>query len=295
MTDCAGELPIHNILTFDVEDWYHANYEGVDLSRYRGQESRFRADMDLLLQMCSDAGCKATFFVLGQIGEEYPDVVKAIADGGHEIASHGYGHQLAYKQTAEEFRDDVKKSAEILQTLTGEKVLGYRAPSWSIVESNLHYLEILESLGLKYDASIFPVKTFLYGIPNAPTAIHHPCVNGRKLTLYEVPMSVMRLFGKNIGFSGGFYFRLFPQWLIERGIRTVNTQGRSALVYLHPRELDPRERRLSLPLLESFIQYYNVGGNPVKLEAILHSYPFISIADRLHEMDDKKLSRQSMA
>ena len=116
----------HNFLTFDIEDWYHANYEGVDLSAYRGRESNFRADVDLLLQCCSEAGCKATFFVLGQIGETYPDVVRAIAEAGHEIASHGYGHQLAYKQTYAEFRDDVKKSAEILQTLTGKRIFGYR-------------------------------------------------------------------------------------------------------------------------------------------------------------------------
>ena len=277
-----------NLLTFDIEDWYHANYDGVDLAGYKGTSSHFRANMDLLLQLCSDTGCKATFFVLGCIGEEYPEVVRDIARAGHEIASHGCAHQLAYKQTVEEFRADVKKSAEILQALTGNKVLGYRAPSWSIVESNLHYLEALESLGMKYDASIFPVKTFLYGIPDAPTEIHRPCVNGRELDLYEVPMSVMKVCGKNIGFSGGFYFRLFPEWLIKRAIRTTNQQGRSAIVYLHPRELDATERRLSLPRLESFIQYYNVGKNRAKLENVLRSFHFTSIAERLGELEKKE-------
>ena len=270
-----------NFLTFDIEDWYHANYEGVDLSAYRGRESNFRADVDWLLQCCSEAGCKATFFVLGQIGETYPDVVRAIAEAGHEIASHGYGHQLAYKQTYAEFRADVKKSAEILQTLTGKRIFGYRAPSWSIIERNRHYLTALEELGLLYDASIFPVKTFLYGIPDAPTGIHHPCIDGRELALYEVPMSVMRVFGRNFGFSGGFYFRLFPAWMIKRGIHSLNRQGRSALVYLHPREIDPTERRLPLPRLESFIQYYNVAGNRAKLADILRSFRFTSIAEQL--------------
>ena len=274
-----------NLLTFDIEDWYHANYDGVDLAGYKGTSSHFRANMDLLLQLCSDTGCKATFFVLGCIGEEYPEVVRDIACAGHEIASHGCAHQLAYKQTVEEFRADVKKSAEILQALTGEKVLGYRAPSWSIVESNLHYLEALESLGMKYDASIFPVKTFLYGIPTAPTAIHRPRVNGRELDLYEVPMSVMKVCGRNIGFSGGFYFRLFPGWLIKKGIRAVNAQGRSAIVYLHPRELDPTERRLSLPRMESFIQYFNVGGTRAKLEDILRYSRFTSISERLSALE----------
>ncbi len=162
--------------------------------------------------MCRDVGCKATFFVLGQIGEQYPEVVREIARAGHEVASHGYGHQLAYKQTYEEFKADVKTSAEILQTLTGEQVWGYRAPSWSIVKSNHHYLQALEELGLQYDASIFPVQTFLYGIPDAPTEIHHPVTGGRELDLFEVPMSVMRVGGRNVGYSSGFYFRLFPAW-----------------------------------------------------------------------------------
>jgi len=288
LSDSGQFRQARNILTFDIEDWYHANYDGVNLEACRGTASHFRANMDLVLRLCEKAGCKATFFVLGCIGEEYPDVVRAIACAGHEVASHGYSHQLAYRQTFNEFRADVEKSIEILQPLSGVKVTGYRAPSWSIIEPNYHYLEALESLGMKYDASIFPVKTFLYGIPNAPTAIHRPCVNGRELDLYEVPMSVMNVCGKNVGFSGGFYFRLFPQWLIKRGIRSANKQGKSAIVYLHPRELDATERRLSLPRLESFIQYYNVGKNQAKLENILHSFRFISITEKLNELQNEK-------
>jgi len=288
LSDSGQCRQARNILTFDIEDWYHANYDGVNLDSCRGTASHFRANMELVLRVCEEAGCKATFFVLGCIGEEYPDVVRAIACAGHEVASHGYSHQLAYQQTFDEFRADVEKSIEILQPLSGMKVTGYRAPSWSIIERNYHYLEALESLGMKYDASIFPVKTFLYGIPNAPTAIHRPCVNGRELDLYEVPMSVMTVCGKNVGFSGGFYFRLFPQWLIKRGIRSANKQGNSAIVYLHPRELDATERRLSLPKLESFIQYYNVGKNQAKLENVLHSFRFTSIAENLNELENEK-------
>ena len=280
----SGGSQVVNLLTFDIEDWYHANYDSVDLSVARAGESHFRANMDMLLQLCSDAGCKATFFVLGQIGEQHPETVRAIVRAGHEVASHGYGHQLAYKQTYAEFKADVKKSAEILQTLTGEKVWGYRAPSWSIVKRNHHYLEALEELGLHYDASIFPVKTFLYGIPDAPTEIHHPTVNGRQLDLLEVPMSVARIGSRNIGYSGGFYFRLLPTWLIKRVIRSSNAAGRHSIVYLHPRELDPSEQRLKLPLLESFIQYYNGCGTKQKLTEILRSFRFNSIRQRLSDI-----------
>lgn len=270
-----------NILTFDIEEWFHANYDHINPDDYRGQESRFRSQMDSLLQLCSDRGCKATFFVLGSIGEDYPDVVRKLVSEGHEVASHGYSHQLAYKQTIREFKADVKKSVAILEEITGAKVIGYRAPSWSIVESNLHYLEALEELGLIYDASIFPVKTFLYGIPSAPTCIHRPRVNGRELGLYEVPMSVLTLCGRNIGYSGGFYFRFFPAFLIKYAIRHANQQGRSAIVYLHPRELDAGERRLKLPLKEAFIHFYNIGSARDKLEDILSSFNFTSVAEHL--------------
>jgi len=270
-----------NILTFDIEDWFHANYDHVNPDDSRGKGSNFRANVDTLLQLCRDTGNTATFFVLGSIGEDYPDVVRAIAREGHDVACHGYGHQLAYKQTIEEFKADVKKSVAILEALTGTHIIGYRAPSWSIVERNLHYLEVLEDLGMQYDASIFPVKTFLYGIPTAPTEIHKPWVNGRQLNLYEVPMSVLKLWGKNMGYSGGFYFRFFPKWLIKQAIRSANRQGRSSIVYLHPREIDATEQRLSLPYKESFIQYYNVHTTKTKLQDIMKSFAFTSIAEHL--------------
>ena len=273
-----------NILTFDIEEWFHANYDQINPDDYRGKGSKFREHMDVLLQMCADANCKATFFVLGSVGEDYPDVVRAVAQAGHEIASHGYGHQLAYRQTREEFREDVKRAVTILEELTGTPVRGYRAPSWSIVKSNLAYLEVLEELGLQYDASIFPVKTFLYGIPDAPAHIHHPRVNGRELKLWEVPTSVTKILGRNIGYSGGFYFRLFPQFMIERAIRAANRKSQSAIVYLHPREIDHTERQLELPFKEAFIHYYNVRNNRAKLADILKHYRFTSIAAKLHLM-----------
>lgn len=269
-----------NMLTFDIEEWFHANYDSI-AAPDRSRGSNFRAHMDTLLRICRETDCKATFFVLGCIGEDYPDVVKAIAREGHDVASHGYAHELAYKQTIDEFRNDVKKSVDILENLTGTKVLGYRAPSWSIVEDNLHYLEVLEEMGMKYDASIFPVKTFLYGIPTAPTEIHKPRVNGREIDLYEVPMSVMKLGGKNIGYSGGFYFRFFPRLLIKNAIRSANRRGHSSIVYLHPREIDAYEQKLDLPFKENFIHYYSVGRTQNKLEDILKSFNFTSISEHL--------------
>ncbi|MDF2725786.1 MAG: polysaccharide deactylase family protein locus subfamily [Paenibacillus sp.] len=276
----AAGQGVTNMLTFDIEEWFHANFDGV-VAPTGNPKTNFRQNMDTLLRICRETNSKATFFVLGYIGEHYPDVVKAIARDGHDVASHGYGHELAYRQTYEEFRADVKKSVDILEQLTGTPVLGYRAPSWSIIESNLHYLEALEELGMVYDASIFPIKTFLYGIPDAPTYIHKPRVNGRELGLYEVPMSVMRVAGRNVGYSGGFYFRFFPKLVIERAIVSANRRGDSSIVYLHPREIDATEQKLSLPFKESLIHFYNVRGTKSKLQQVLSRFPFTSISDHL--------------
>ena len=270
-----------NLLTFDTEEWFHANYDNIDPAAYRGKGSRFAAQMDELLQLCSDYHCRATFFVLGCVGEDYPDIVRRIVAAGHDVASHGYGHQLAYRQTLSEFKGDVERAVGILEQVSGKKVLGYRAPSWSIIRENIHYLTVLEELGLRYDASIFPLKTFLYGIPDAPKEIHRPVVNGRELNLYEIPMSVVPLMGRNMGFSGGFYFRFFPGWLIRQWIKQTNRAGRPAILYLHPRELDPLEQKLSLPLKEAFIHYYHVQGNKEKLASMMKHFSFISIADYL--------------
>jgi hypothetical protein len=144
-------------------------------------------------------------------------------------------------------------------------------------------LEVLEEMGMQYDASIFPVKTFLYGIPTAPTEIHKPLIKGRTINLYEVPMSVMKLAGRNIGYSGGFYFRFFPKFLIKGAIGSANRQGKSSIVYLHPREVDAHEQKLDLPFKENFIHYYNVGKTQKKLEDILKSYSFTSISEHLKQ------------
>jgi len=281
----VAERPVANLLTFDTEEWYHANYDAVDPAALRGRGSNFPAQVESLLELCAAAGARATFFVLGAVAEDHPTVVRAIAAAGHEIASHGYGHALAYRQPLAEFAADVKSSVAILEDVTGAPVRGYRAPSWSIVAANRHYLAALEELGLVYDASIFPVRTFLYGIPDAPTHIHHPVVAGRALDLWEVPTSVVRLAGRNIGYSGGFYFRFFPEFFVRYAIRRANRRGQPAVVYLHPREIDPGERRLTLPAKEAFIHYHGVGGARAKLASLLRTFSFTAVIDYLKTLD----------
>ena len=269
------------MLSFDIEDWYHANYQQVDMSACRSRSFHFRENMHRLLEICALNNAKATFFTLGTIAEDFPDVVREIVAQGHELASHGYSHELAYKQTESEFKADVQKSITILEDVSAVKIKGYRAPSWSIIKENLHYLEILQDLGLEYDASIFPVKTFLYGIPDAPQKIHQPLVNGRQLQIYEVPMSVQSVLGKTIGYSGGFYLRLFPEFLIKYFIKANLSKDKYTILYLHPRELDPTEQRLELPFLENLIHYYNIDSTAGKLHNLLTQSKFVSISEYL--------------
>lgn len=271
------------MLSFDIEDWYHANYACVDMSGLRSRASHFRQNVHKILQLCADHEAKATFFTLGSIGEDFPDVVREIAAQGHDLAAHGYAHELAYRQSADEFRADVHKSIVILEDAGGVKIRGYRAPSWSIVKKNYHYLRILQELGLQYDASVFPVDTFLYGIADAPQRIHRPVVDCVELDFYEVPMSVQSLLGKTFGYSGGFYLRTFPYWLIKAFIKNNSNRGKYSILYLHPRELDPTENRLELPFKERLIHYYNIQSTEYKLTQALKDFRFTSIGDYLRE------------
>ena len=164
---------MNNVFTIDTEDWYHANFEDDLFSNDSNIISTVEANVDRYLRLFSENNIKATFFVLGFVVEQHPNMVKKIADEGHEIASHGYGHQLVYKQTPEEFKEDVYRSKVLLEDCVGQEIIGYRAPSWSITEKSLWALDILDELGFKYDSAIFPTKNFLYGIPYAPRVPHH--------------------------------------------------------------------------------------------------------------------------
>lgn len=272
-----------NMLSFDIEDWYHANYSFVDTNTYRSQNSNFRANMKRILSICAKHKVQATFFTLGSIAEDFPDVIHSIVQQGHELACHGYSHALAYQQSPDEFREDVYKAVSILENIGQTKVYGYRAPSWSIIKKNYSYLAILENLGLEYDASIFPVKTFLYGIPDAPQNIHQPVINNKVLDFYEVPMSIQNFLGTNFGYSGGFYLRTFPYFLLKYFIKNNIKKSKYSIVYLHPREIDLNERKLELPWKERLIHYYNLGTTECKLNKILEDFHFTSIKNYLEE------------
>lgn len=269
-----------NILTFDIEEWYEANYEEVDVARANFKKSNLENELREILGLCDVFAAKATFFILGKVAEEKPHLVKMIQGAGHEIASHGYEHKLVYDLSPPEFKEDLGKSLAILESITKEKVLGYRAPSWSFNKKTNWAYSILAELGLKYSASIFPIKTSLYGIPNAPRFPYSVDIDNNKKIL-EIPTSTVRMFGINIPFSGGAYFRAAPRCLISCGIKRINKESKPAIVYLHPWEIDREAPRLKLSFRNRLGHYWGVVGAKNKLEEILKRFSFGTIKEVL--------------
>jgi polysaccharide deacetylase family protein (PEP-CTERM system associated) len=230
-----------NFLTIDTEDWFHvSNYsEAIPRAHWERMEPRLPRNLNLILDILNQAQVKATFFVLGWIAERHPELVKEIAAQGHEIASHGYQHDLIYDLGPNGFRQDLQKSINLLNAITGSSVLGYRAPSFSITSECQWVFTILVEAGLKYDSSVYPLRRHRGGIPNTP---NHPYQIDTSIgPIQEFPLSTLDIGLKRIPVGGGGFFRLYPYWLTAMGIRQLNRQGIPAVVYLHPWEFDPEQ------------------------------------------------------
>jgi polysaccharide deacetylase family protein (PEP-CTERM system associated) len=273
-----------NAFTVDVEDWYQvADFDAVipfdDWDRY---ESRVFRNTDRVLALLDEAGVKGTFFVLTWNAERHPEIVRRIAAQGHEVATHGYAHRIVYEQTPEQFRADVARAKKTLEDIIGEPVLGYRAPSFSFTIKSLWAPDVLLDLGLRYDSSIFPVKDALYGLPDAdrfPYVLRER--DGKKLI--EFPITTTPFLGRNLPLGGGGYLRLLPYLYMRWGMRRVNRgEGRSALVYVHPWELDPEQPRLKTAGKRGFSSHYvNLASTESKLKRLLRDFRFVPMRDLL--------------
>src|SRR5881296_647064 len=226
---------VTNALTVDFEDWY----QGLEIphTEWTGYEDRIVVTGRRLLGLLDDARVRATFFVLGHVAERHPEIVREIAAAGHEIGTHGYSHTFVYKQTPEVFREELRRAVGTLEDLSGQPVLGHRAPFFSITKDSLWAFEILAELGIRYDSSVFPVLNYRYGIPDAPRWPYE--VRTRVTMLKEFPISTWQILGHNVPIAGGAYFRIYPYALTRRGLQAINRQGRPVTFYLHPWELDP--------------------------------------------------------
>jgi polysaccharide deacetylase family protein (PEP-CTERM system associated) len=242
--------------------------------------STVEANTDRLLELLSGRRVRATFFVLGWIAERHPGLVSRIARQGHEVATHGYAHELLYKLGREEFRHSLRRSVRLLEDQAERRVLGHRAPGFSLTSESLWALEVLIDEGLVYDASVCPAAHGHGGLPGYPL---HPYAqhDGRGRRLWEFPVSCMSLGKWRLPFSGGGYLRLLPYAIISRQIRRLNHMGHPAILYVHPREVDPKHPRLPMPLARRFKSYVNLRTTLPKLERLLGEFTFGSLAGLL--------------
>jgi polysaccharide deacetylase family protein (PEP-CTERM system associated) len=274
-----------NALTFDVEEYFHAEAFARVLrpEEWPTLESRVTRATERLLDILDRDRVRATFFVLGWVAERHPSLVREIASLGHEIACHGYGHRMIQHLTRQEFELDVTRAKRALEDATGRAVLGYRAPTFSIMRETLWSLDVLAEAGFRYDSSIFPVVHDRYGIPDAPRFPHRlRAPNGCEIT--EFPMSTVEILGRRLPVAGGGYFRLFPYGLTRRAITRINARdGRPAMVYLHPWEIDPDQPRLPVGPLTRFRHLVNVGKTEARLTRLLSDFSFAPAAEVLAE------------
>jgi polysaccharide deacetylase family protein (PEP-CTERM system associated) len=272
---------IVNAMTVDVEDYFHASVFDRAVSRgsWHERESRVVANTGRLLEFFDRRQVRGTFFVLGWVAERFPSLVRAIAAGGHELASHGFHHQLIYTQTPEQFREDVRRAKAVIEDAGGAAVRGYRAPSFSVVRSSLWALDVLIEEGYTYDASIFPIHHDRYGIPDAPRTAHE--IERGAGTIVEIPASTVRAGRLNLPVAGGGYFRLLPYAFTRWGIARLNAAGEPAIFYIHPWEIDPGQPRLPLSRASAIRHYRNLDKTLGRMERMVEEFAFDTIAATL--------------
>ena len=271
MNTVSARSPLTNALTIDVEDYFQVSAFAPHINRadWDSRECRVEHNIDRILKLLGEEQTKATFFTLGWVAERYPQMVRRIVSEGHELASHGYGHQRASDLTEAQFFHDVSHAKALLEDIGGQAVQGYRAPSFSIGTGNLWALDTLLRAGYRYSSSIYPVKHDHYGMPDAPRFAHQI-----RDGLMEVPPTTLRLFNRNLPSSGGGYFRLLPYALSRWMLQQVNQRdAESAIFYFHPWEIDPGQPRVSgIDMKTRFRHYVNIGRTEQRLARLLKDF-----------------------
>jgi polysaccharide deacetylase family protein (PEP-CTERM system associated) len=272
---------IVNVMTVDVEEYFHASAfdRVVSRSSWADRESRVVRCTEVLLECFDRANLRATFFVLGWVAERYPQLVRDIATSGHEIASHGFHHQLIYMLTPEQFREDVKRAKATIEDAAGCEVRGYRAPSFSIVGSALWALDVLIDEGYRYDASIFPIHHDRYGIADAPRHAH--VIERQGGTIVEIPASTVRVGGRNLPIAGGGYFRLLPYEWTRSGLARVNREGEPVIFYVHPWEIDPEQPLIDIGRVATWRHRVGLARTLARLEQLCSDFTFGTIQSML--------------
>ena len=261
---------LRNAMTIDVEDYFQVSALApyIDRSDWDSRECRIERNIESILSLLAQHGTKATFFTLGWIAKRYPQVVRAIVEQGHELASHGYGHERATSLSTKAFSADVGRAKKLLEDLSGQAVIGYRAPSFSIGSANLWAFDCLRRAGYRYSSSVYPIRHDHYGMPDSPRFAYP--VDG----LLEVPVTTLRLFKQNLPASGGGYFRLLPYALSRWMIGQVNAVDKQAAVfYFHPWEIDPGQPRIKgINAKTRFRHYLNLDRTRDRIARLLGDF-----------------------
>jgi len=277
----ALQKPNH-ILSVDVEDYFHVEAFAGTVSRESWDQYPCRVveNCRRLLDMFDRHAVKATFFVLGWVADRFPRIVREISNRGHELACHSFWHRRVDSLTPAQFRSDTREACDAIEQAASVRVLGYRAPTWSIRRQSLWALDVLAEEGFAYDSSIYPIRHDLYGIPGASRHSYtHACSNGQ--TLLEFPPATLRIAGMTFPAAGGGYLRLFPLAYTFTAFRQFEKAGQSLVLYLHPWEIDPRQPRIAGPVKSRFRHYTNLDRMEQRLEAILQNYRFVPFREHI--------------
>jgi peptidoglycan-N-acetylglucosamine deacetylase len=280
-------MPADNILCVDMEDWYHPEY--VKHKIVGKPAERITQSAEITLDFLDNLNVKATFFIVGEIAEAHPTLVREISERGHEIGFHGYYHEPLWALDPQRFKLELEKFYTVIKSITGHSCLGFRAPSYSLDNRTKWAIPILKEAGLVYDSSIFPLKTPLYGVPTAPKTPYHPSLtdiaqNDDNEKFTEFPALIYSIAGLKVPAAGGFYLRALPLFVLKKAIEKMNKKGFPAVFSFHPWEVDPETPHLKLGLSKSFITYHNV---PViqKLGRLVSAFRFTSFEGYLDNND----------
>ena len=272
-------------LSVDVEDYYHveAFADRIRPETWAQFPSRVADNTRRVLELFDRFGAKATFFVLGWVAEREPRLVREILDAGHEVGCHSYLHRCVWRLGPEQFREDTRRARSAIEDAGQQKVLGYRAPTFSIVQKSLWAIEVLAEEGFLYDSSVFPIRHDLYGMPGAPRfPFQWRCPGGQ--TLFEIPPLTVRVLGRNLPFGGGGYLRILPMWYTRWAVSRVRQHDRRPLIlYLHPWELDPEQPRISGRPRSMLRHYFNLKEMQQRLSELLSHGRFIALANLLDD------------
>jgi polysaccharide deacetylase family protein (PEP-CTERM system associated) len=278
-------MSIRNALTVDVEDYFQVSAfaDRIDHKEWDNHPLRVEKNTFKLLDLFDEHQIKATFFILGWVAERKKDLVLEIAKRGHEVACHGYSHQLVYNQSPDMFQEETIRAKNILEDIIQQQVRGYRAASYSITEKSLWALDILAEAGFVYDSSIFPVRHDRYGMPDTPEYPYRLTTPAGH-SIIEFPLSTAKIINYRLPVAGGGYFRLYPYWLSRMGLRQINRHDKPFIFYLHPWEVDPDQPKISASWFSRFRHYNNLDKCESRLRNLVTDFQFATVRDVLSDL-----------